>query len=162
MSYDVVGNEKYKEGFVFSLNRQKIYFYSIIFFGDNLYYGDNLRRWQIAEVINIRGDKYPWWQIKWWQKVVWSEFRPVDACPILIRFKPSLGISPHHGAEIHGPKIPGPRFYGPKFYGQKITHSSFSFIPTHAHFQFLLTCINLSQRPESDCNTWCVCEHILF
>ena len=58
------------------------------------------------------------------------EFRPVDARPILIRFKPSLGISPHHGAEIHGPKIPGPRFYGPKFYGPKITHSSFSLIPT--------------------------------
>ena len=58
------------------------------------------------------------------------EFRPVDARPILIRFKPSSGISPHHGAEIHGPKIPGPRFYGPKFYGPKITHSSFSLIPT--------------------------------
>ena len=27
VSYDAVGSEKYKEGFVFSLNRQKIYFY---------------------------------------------------------------------------------------------------------------------------------------
>ena len=41
-------------------------------FGDNLRIGDNLHRWQIAEVTNIQGDKYPGWQIKGWQKVVWS------------------------------------------------------------------------------------------
>ena len=79
---------------------------------------------------------------------------------MLAPFWPSLGISPHHGAEIHEPKIPGPRFYGPKFPGPKITHSSFSLIPTPLLYKSPVHIfVDHSQRPELSLD---ICERDLI